>query len=71
MSSDWISMASKNLDAVRYTPETMTLEVRFHNGREYHYYDVPQAMYEALLAASSKGAFFNQSIRGSYRYARM
>ena len=44
------------------------LVVTFTTGKTYQYFGVPPDVHEALLAAPSKGTFFNQQIRSSYRY---
>lgn len=36
------------------------------NSSYYNYCGVPENVYRALLSASSKGRFFNQSIKGRY-----
>jgi hypothetical protein len=55
------AMASAEYDAV-----SGNLEVRFVNGRRFRYSDVPAAVYDALLGAESKSAFFNAFIRDHY-----
>jgi hypothetical protein len=64
------SINSSNIAEVGYDPATGTLEVLFHNGRLYQYFDVPTAIVEDLLRAASPGHYFNLNIRGVYRYAR-
>jgi len=59
---------SSSLSEVGYEPKKHVLEVRFRNGGLYRYYEVPRAVYQALMAAESLGAFMNQAIRGHYRY---
>lgn len=44
-----------------------TLRVVFHNGRLYDHPGVPFSVYAALMAAMSKGGFYNRNIRGRYR----
>ena len=39
------------------------LPLEFRNGAIYRYFEVPAALYAALLAADSKGTFFNRQIR--------
>lgn len=60
---------SSNIHSVGY--DNGVLEIQFHNGGIYQYFDVPAQVYEALLAADSKGGFFARGIRGVYRYARV
>ena len=44
-----------------------TLRVAFHNGGVYDHPGVPYSVYAGLMQASSKGAYYNQRIRGKYR----
>jgi uncharacterized protein len=60
---------SSNVQSIGY--ENGVLEIQFHNGGIYQYFDVPAQIHQALMAASSKGKFFAQNIRGAYRYARV
>lgn len=62
---------SSLLLSIGYDAERMTLEVEFAQGRVYQYYDVPEHVYAALLAAESQGKFFNEHIRSRYRFGRV
>ena len=62
---------SSNLLGVRYQPYTGTLEVQFHNGHVYQYFEVPAQAYTALMEAPSHGRYFNHFIRDRYRYRRI
>ena len=44
------------------------LEIQFESGRIYQYLDVPEAIYDAMLSAESKGKYFNANIRGKFAY---
>ena len=46
-----IPVSSSNVAAVWYDPKTLTLEVEFHNGSVYQYFDVPQTIYDGLMNA--------------------
>lgn len=48
-----------------------TLTVHLHNGAVYRYFTVPRTTLDALLAASSKGTYFNRHIRQHFRYQRL
>jgi hypothetical protein len=43
-----------------------TLELEYVNGYIYRYFDVPQPIYAALLAAPSIGAYVNKHIKPYY-----
>jgi hypothetical protein len=59
------SVESTVIDAVGYS---RVLEIRFESGRIYQYYDVPQEIFDEMVAAQSKGKYFNSHIRGRYPY---
>ena len=54
--------------SVGYTSKTETLEIEFVSGTVYQYFDVPLGTYRAFLAAESKGVFFNDEVKGLFRY---
>ena len=62
---------SSNVAAVGYEEDSQTLQVEFNNGGTYQYFDVPQAIFDGLLSASSVGQHLNQHVKGSYRYSRV
>ncbi|MDX2264969.1 MAG: KTSC domain-containing protein [Hyphomicrobiales bacterium] len=62
---------SSAIRAVDYDPARATLTVVFVSGAVYAYAAVPPEVYEAFLAAESKGRRFMAHIRGRYAYRRM
>lgn len=62
---------SSNIASLKYYAETLTLQVSFHNGSDYQYFDIPQHIWEAFKLAESKGAFLNAEIKGTYRYSKV
>lgn len=62
---------SSNVAAVGYEEDSLTLQVEFNNGSTYQYFDVPQAIFDGLLGASSVGQYLNQNVKGTYRYSRV
>lgn len=66
-------MGSVSSSAIRhlvYNPARQELHVFFRGSGDYTYFDVPEAEYQALSVARSKGAFLNKRIKGRYRCAR-
>lgn len=64
-----IPVSSSNLASVGYDAENMVLEVEFHSGGIYQYFNVPASKYEALMKANSHGTYFDVHIKkGGYRY---
>jgi ABC-type oligopeptide transport system substrate-binding subunit len=65
------SVQSSLLDKVGYDPETKVLSVQMNNSSDiYVYKDVPQSIYEGLLAAESKGAYYVMEIKGKFETTR-
>jgi KTSC domain len=60
-----ISVDSSAIRAIGWNDGTLTVE--FHSGRIYDHPGVPYSVYEGLMQASSKGAYYNYYIRGRYR----
>ena len=48
-----------------------TLELVFRSGAIYRYFAVPRPVVDGLIAAASKGAYFNTHIRNRFRYQRL
>jgi len=49
----------------------LILEVEFTSCSVYQYFDVPEAVYQEFMHASSKGQFLHANIKNNYRYARV
>lgn len=64
-----IPVKSSNLVAVSFANNT--LHIRFHSGRLYVFFNVPQAVFEGLMSAPSKGKYFHSHIRDRYSYQRI
>lgn len=69
--TDWTSVASTNVAAIKYDAAERKLFVRFHSGSEYEYSDVPPEEAESLFHASSPGSYFRSSIMGQYDERRV
>ncbi|EPE9057451.1 KTSC domain-containing protein [Klebsiella aerogenes] len=57
---------SSNLASVGYDEPSQTLEIEFHHGGVYQYYDVPEHVYMELTNADSIGSYFSHNIRNDY-----
>jgi hypothetical protein len=64
------TVVSTTLTSVVYDVTTQSLWLEFRNGAVYCYFPVPQPLYQALLEAPSKGAYFNRNIRGRFQYRK-
>jgi hypothetical protein len=66
------SVSSSNLASIGYETTTLTLEIEFHNGAVYQYYNVPPELFEGLLNATSHGRYFDAHIKkGGYSFRRV
>lgn len=66
-----IELDSTALAWVRYLPEQRILQVGLRTGRGYDYFDVPVDVYTDLLAAESKGRYYNHHIRNHFEYVEV
>jgi hypothetical protein len=64
-----VALNSSLLASVDYDTGELVLQLEFRTGAIYRYFAVPATTYMHLLAAGSKGSYFNSSIRGHFRYA--
>lgn len=71
MEPRWARVASSILAAVAYDPAERRLRIRFRTGAIFDYDGVPPVVYDELLAAPSKGAYFAEYIRPEYSYRRV
>ena len=62
------TVESTTLATVAYDEARELLQLEFCSQAVYLYFGVPLAVHQALLAAPSKGRYFNQNIRGRFSY---
>jgi hypothetical protein len=60
---EMIPVASSNIAAVGYDPETSEMDVQFLNGSVYRYFNVPESYFHDMLGASSKGSYHHHYIK--------
>ena len=60
-------VSSTNVQSIGYDATNHTLEVEYHGGGLYQYFDVPANMHAALMRTSSKGRYLNDHIKDHYR----
>lgn len=68
---DWIPVKSSNLKEIAYDPDERILGVRFLNGTEYEYKNIPPQIFEGLKNADSKGTYLARYVKGIYLYKRV
>jgi hypothetical protein len=65
-----ISVQSSLLASIGYSIHA-TLDVELRSGALYRYFAVPRAVFDGLMAAESKGAYFNFNIRNRFPHTRL
>lgn len=68
---DWTPVRSTHLSEIAYDEESQVLSVRFQDGAEYEYIDVPRELVDTLRGAGSIGIFFSQHIRKAFAWRRV
>ena len=63
------SVKSGTLVAIGYDDSREILQLEFRSHAVYRYFGVPGSVYEGLVAAPSKGRFFNGAIRGHFPHS--
>lgn len=66
-----VKIVSSNLDSIGFDDLYNILYVQFKNSSLYCYFDVDKYVYDSFLASSSKGKFFEQNIKTSYKFERI
>jgi len=65
------SVGSTNINSIGYDPKSQTLEIEFLSGGIYQYFNVPESIYNALMATSSHGSYFRHHIKDQYRWTKI
>lgn len=61
-------VTSSQLAECGYDAEAKVLGIKFVGGGTYHYSNVPQETFDALMRAESVGKYFGSNIRGKFAY---
>ena len=63
---------SSVIASMGYVAARRILEIEFHSGDIYRYFDIPEEEYAAFRSADSKGTYLNQVFKPrGYRYLRI
>jgi hypothetical protein len=63
---DMIRVSSSAISSIGYDPTTMRMKIHFMQGHTYDFCHVPAHVFNGLLNAVSKGAYYNDHIRDRY-----
>jgi hypothetical protein len=66
-----VPLVSSTLASAGYDPALRRLEIQFLSGERYLYFQVPSHIYQQLIRAESKGAWFNRNIRNRFPFQRL
>jgi ATP-dependent DNA helicase RecG len=63
-----IPVDSSNIASVGYDVAKMILEIEFHHGAVYQYFNVPKNVFEELMNSTTKGSYFIYEIKDIFDY---
>jgi KTSC domain len=66
-----LPLHSTTLSWASYSSARRLLQLGFHTGNVYEYFDVPMGTFQELLRADSQGRYFNLYIRNHFRTQRV
>ena len=66
-----ILVKSSNLNSVWYDAINSSLDIKFHEGHFYKYFNVPLNIYNGLMVAMSHGKYFDQHIKEHCRFIKI
>lgn len=61
-----VPVISSAIAAAGYDSATRQMKIQFTSGNVYDFCLVPEEVYRGLIAASSKGAYYNEHIKDRY-----
>lgn len=64
-------VTSSNLHSVAFDSRLGILQIQFHHGGIYNYYQVPVWEYHGLMEAESKGKYHHEHIKENYPCQRL
>ena len=67
-----LPVTSTDINSVGYDVDNQVLEVEFHKGGTYQYFNVTQNIYDDLMVSESKGKYFNLNIKkAGFAYSKI
>lgn len=61
---------SSQVDEIGYSKEDKIFMVVYKNGAKYHYFNVPQEVWDGAQSAESVGSYVHKNVKG-YSYKRV
>lgn len=66
-----VNMPSTVIRSFDYREDLAVLTITFVNNTQYQYFDVPKDIFTSFKSYREKGIFYNEHIKGKYRYMRI
>jgi uncharacterized protein YdaL len=67
MQMEMVPVRSSAMSAVGYDAATRRMQIRFKQGRMYDFCGVPPEVHQGLMAAGSKGTYYDHVIKDRYQ----
>ena len=64
-------VVSTVIRSIGYSKRLHTLEIEFVNGAVYRYLQVARSVYQALMVADSKAAYYDRNVKGHFTSVKM
>lgn len=64
-------VTSTNIRSIGYDGQSQILEIEFHSGGIYQYFNVLSTIFNNLMSASSHGSYFHRYIKGQYQSTKI
>lgn len=68
---EWITVSSSMMSKLRYDKDACALDIEWHGGRIFRYFEVPQDEFARLIQAPSKSQYFFEEMKSKYRCAQI
>lgn len=64
---EWISVSSSMMSKIKYDKDASVLDIEWHGGRTFRYFDVSRDEFANLIHAESKSQYFFEEMKSKYR----
>ena len=64
-------VVSKNILSIGYNANTRTMRIEFKKNVLYDYSAIPPELFQGMMAAESKGGFFNDNFRNKFEFHKI
>lgn len=68
---EMLRVTSSNISSIGYNSSSKRLVFLFNDGSKYEYYNVPEKVYQELMASESKSGYAHKNIYEGYEYSKI